>query len=47
MSEGLSRPVLDSLIAATATVDDMALVTRNVQDMQHMGVKLLNPFEVG
>ena len=41
---GLPRPVLDSLIAATAAVDGMILVTRNVDDMRHMGVKLLNPF---
>lgn len=39
------RPVLDSLIAATASADGMTLVARNVSDMRHMGVKLLNPFE--
>lgn len=44
--KGLPRPVLDSLIAATAAVDDMTLVTRNVSDMRHMSVKLLNPFEI-
>ena len=43
--KGLPRPVLDSLIAATAAVDDMTLITRNVSDMQHMGVRLLNPFK--
>ena len=42
--KGVPRPVLDSLIAATAAVDGMTLVTRNVEDMHHMGVKLLNPF---
>lgn len=43
--KGLPRPVLDSLIAATAAVDDMTLITRNVSDMQHMGVRLLDPFK--
>ena len=42
---GRQRPVLDSLIAATAKTDDMTLVTRNVSDMEYMGVALLNPWE--
>ena len=42
--KGKARPVLDSLIAATAAVDGMILVTRNVADMEHMGITLLNPF---
>lgn len=42
---GIKRAVLDSLIAATAKTDDMVLVTRNVSDMEHMGVEILNPWE--
>ena len=31
--------------SATAKTDNMVLVTRNVADMEHMGVALLNPWE--
>ena len=41
---GNTRPAIDALIAATAKVDNLILVTRNVRDMDGMGVKLLNPF---
>lgn len=37
-------PVIDSLLAATALEYDLTLVTRNVDDVQRSGVKLLNPF---
>lgn len=36
---------LDKLIAATALVYDLTLVTRNVKDFAATGVTLLNPFE--
>lgn len=45
MNAERSRPVADTLIAATAIVHDLVLVTRNVRDMRDTGVKLLNPFE--
>jgi predicted nucleic acid-binding protein len=35
----------DSLIAATALVHSMTVVTRNVSDFARTGVKLLNPWE--
>ena len=40
------RPIstVDGLLAATALVHDLTLVTRNVTDVAHTGVKLLNPF---
>ena len=43
--KGLTKPVVDSQIAATALHHDMTLVTRNVKDMESTGVRLLNPFE--
>lgn len=39
------RPVRDSLIAATALVHGMTLVTRNVADFQSSGVSILNPWK--
>lgn len=39
------RPAMDSLIAATALVHGMTLVTRNVADFQSTGVAILNPWK--
>ncbi|MBW8874331.1 MAG: type II toxin-antitoxin system VapC family toxin [Acidobacteria bacterium] len=39
-------PVLDSLLAATASVRGMTLVTRNLKDVERTGVDCLNPFSV-
>lgn len=36
----------DALIAATALVHGMTVVTRNVADFRPMGVDLLDPWEV-
>ena len=38
------RPVRDGLIAATALVHNMTVVTRNVADFEPTGVALLNPW---
>jgi predicted nucleic acid-binding protein len=45
--EGSPRPVIDSLLAATAAANDLVMVTRNVDDFSHTGVELLNPWEWG
>lgn len=37
-------PIIDGLLAATALVHDLTLVTRNVSDVERTGVSLLNPF---
>ena len=37
-------PVVDGLLAATARVHRLTLVTRNVDDIAGTGVALLNPF---
>ena len=39
------RPVRDGLIAATALVHAMTVVTRNVADFQQCGVSLSNPWD--
>lgn len=39
------RPDRDSLIAATALVHGMPVVTRNVSDFMPMGVSVINPWE--
>jgi predicted nucleic acid-binding protein len=35
---------IDGLLAATALVHDLTLVTRNLGDVAHTGARLLNPF---
>lgn len=37
-------PAVDGLLAATALVHDLTVVTRNVRDMGRTGVRLHNPF---
>lgn len=38
------RPFRDSLIAATASVHQFVLVTRNVRDFRDMGIEMLDPW---
>jgi toxin FitB len=40
-------PLIDGLLAATAKVHGLTLVTRNVADVSAAGVSLLDPFSVG
>jgi predicted nucleic acid-binding protein len=40
-----SVPVVDALLAATASMHGLVLVTRNATDVAGLGVRLLNPFE--
>jgi predicted nucleic acid-binding protein len=40
-----SGSVIDTLMAATAQVFDLVLVTRNVKDVAWTGVSCLNPFD--
>ena len=44
---GAKRPVstVDALLAATAKVHGMTLVTRNVSHVTDLGAKVINPFE--
>ena len=40
-----SLPTVDSLLAATAIVHGLTLVTRNVADISGLGADCINPFE--
>lgn len=40
----VALPVVDTLLAATAKVHDLTLVTRNRKDVVRTGVPLLDPF---
>lgn len=39
------RPVVDTLLAATAVQNDLTLVTRNLRDLHDVPVKLLDPWK--
>ena len=41
------QPFRDGLIAATALVHNLVVVTRNLADVQASGVRLLNPWRGG
>ena len=41
---GHPRPAIDALLASTALVHGMVLVTRNERDFAHMPVRILNPW---
>lgn len=43
--KGTPVPAIDALIAATALVHDLAVVTRNIKDLQSTGVFVVNPWE--
>ncbi|MSO93054.1 MAG: type II toxin-antitoxin system VapC family toxin [Rhodospirillales bacterium] len=45
MSAQRPVPVIDSLLAATAKVHGLTLVTRNVADVAGLGADVLDPFE--
>lgn len=43
-NRGRPMPVIDALLAATALVADLTLVTRNTDDVEGCGVRVLNPW---
>jgi predicted nucleic acid-binding protein len=43
-SKSKTKPVTDSLIAATALHYNLVLATRNVQDFDYYSLKIINPF---
>ena len=44
-STGKPMPAIDALIAATAKVNQLTLVTRNVSDFDAADMKVLNPWD--
>lgn len=44
-ADGRSMPVKDSLIAATALIHGLTVVTRNRRDFEPAGVDIVDPFE--
>jgi predicted nucleic acid-binding protein len=42
--QGQTRSQADMLIAATAAIHDLTLVTHNTKDFQGCGIRLLDPF---
>lgn len=44
-TSGKAMPIKDSLIAATALLHDLVVVTRNRTDFHAAGVEILDPFE--
>jgi len=45
MNSSRKPPVIDGLMATTAKVHQMTLVTRNVKDFAERGIQVLNPFD--
>jgi toxin FitB len=45
ITAGRTLPVADALIAATAIVHNLTLVTRNTKDVHDLPVRLLNPWQ--
>ncbi|NEQ35003.1 MAG: type II toxin-antitoxin system VapC family toxin [Okeania sp. SIO3I5] len=44
-SQGQTRSQADMIIAATAQIHQLTLVTRNTRDFEGCGILVLNPFE--
>lgn len=45
-AKGMTLPVIDGLLAATALHHDLTLVTRNVKDFRGSGVSTLDPWSL-
>lgn len=41
---GKTMPIIDGMIAATASAHNLAVATRNISDMKSSGVMLINPW---
>jgi predicted nucleic acid-binding protein len=45
LKKGYTLPAIDGLIAATAKVHNLILVTRNKKDFNHAPIQIVNPWE--
>ena len=45
IKRGLTAPLMDSLLAATAIQHDLVFVTRNTDDVQALGGRTVNPWK--
>jgi predicted nucleic acid-binding protein len=45
LSKGSQLPSIDGLIAATAAVHELTVVTRNVKDFAALGIAIVNPWK--
>jgi len=43
--QGVTLPVIDALIAATAITHNLVIVTRNIQDLARCPIQTLNPWQ--
>ena len=46
-ASGRAMPIKDSLVAATAIVHRLTMATRNRNDFENAGVKIVDPFTAG
>lgn len=44
LKKGYSLPAIDGIIAATARVHNLKLVTRNIKDFIHVPIEMINPW---
>lgn len=44
-TKGHTLPAIDGLIAATAEVHNLTVVTRNIKDFNHLAINIINPWE--
>ncbi len=44
-TQGIPLAIADGFIAASAFVHDLAVVTRNTKDFEHLDIQLINPFQ--
>ncbi|MFT4060417.1 MAG: type II toxin-antitoxin system VapC family toxin [Legionella sp.] len=45
-NKGYMLPAIDGLIAATAQVHNLTLVTRNTKDFNQVSINIINPWEI-